>query len=75
MSPPGAPRPPRKAATDVPRDENDSHSSRRGWVVFGAHNRWECCRRSHQSFPCRKCCRCWQRSVCEHPAFADWEAA
>lgn len=26
--PPDAPQPPREAATDVPRDENDSHTSR-----------------------------------------------
>jgi hypothetical protein len=75
-SPPDAPRP-RHEGEDtepVPCDENRSHSTPHR-VTFGAHSRWACCARSFATDPCHKCCRCWSEDRCEHPAFAEWEAA
>lgn len=70
-----APHPrPKGEGTDDPRDEIEAKGTDR--VVFwGAHNRWECCRRSFSVEPCHKCCRCFSRDECDHPPFAEWDAA
>lgn len=30
------------------------------------HNRWLCCATDRIPMPCPRCCRCWNRELCEH---------
>ena len=36
-------------------------------LLFGRHARRSCCLRSHQSWPCPRCCSCIDE--CSHPAY------
>lgn len=70
--PPDAPKAPATGASDqsdhhdqlVP-EGNSELSIPRAPFMLSRHNRVLCCRRSFQSFPCPRCCRCLGPCDCE----------